>query len=139
MDNIDKTINKYIDNIDNDKQIMMYYQLGNIIKEKKLNIRTVALYLKEKYGIVIAFTDRNLNNMVKFSNYTKEDLTKLKKITWKNILVIMKHSDDLIDICLEYKPTKQQLEDYINHNKNLKKNDIIELDDTLEELMNLRK
>ena len=139
MDKIDNIIQKYIEDIDNEKQIMMYYQIGSYIKENNLNVKNVSLYLKDKYGIVIAFTDRNLNNMIKFSNYSKELLKKLKKITWKNILVIMKNNDELIDICLKYKPTKQQLEEYINHNKKLEKNDIIELDDTLEELINLRK
>lgn len=139
MDKIDYIIKKYIDKINNEKQIAMYYEIGSFIKQNKLNVKNIDLFLKDKYGIVIAFTDRNLNNMVKFSRYDKKQLEKLKKITWKNILLIMKNSDELIDICLEYKPTKQQLEEYINHHKKLKKNDIIELDDTLEELMNLRK
>ena len=79
MDKIDNIIQKYIEDIDNEKQIMMYYQIGSYIKENNLNVKNVSLYLKDTYGIVIAFTDRNLNNMIKFSNYPKESLKKLKK------------------------------------------------------------
>lgn len=139
MEHIQYLIETYLDNIDNQKQITMYYNIGLYIRTHKLNTKELELFLKDKYGIVIAFTERNLNNMVKFSNYNKTKLSKLVNITWKNILVIMKYSDDLIDICLEYKPTKYQLENYIKNNKQLQKNDIIELDDTLDELKKIRK
>lgn len=139
MDKIIDIINSYLFDIDNKKQIHMYYEIGYYIKENNIDVKKLALYIREKLGLTIAFTDRNLNNMVKFSNYNKALLNKLEQITWKNILVIMKHNDDLIDICIKYKPTKQELEDFINNHKKLKNNDIIEMDDTLEELINLRK
>lgn len=139
MDKIMDIINSYIFDIDNKKQINMYYEIGRYIKENNIDIKKLALYIRENLGLTIAFTDRNLNNMIKFSNYNKSLLNKLEQITWKNILVIMKHDESLIDLCIKYKPTKQELEDYINIHKKLKNNDIIEMDDTLEELINLRK
>ena len=96
--------------------------------------------LKEKYGVVIAFTERNFIHMIHFSQYDLDLLPKLENITWKNHLVILKENNlKLIVICLEYKPTKQELVQYIKNNKELKKHDTIELDDTLEELLNLQK
>lgn len=139
MDKIMDIINSYIFDIDNKKQINMYYEIGHYIKENNIDIKKLTLYIRENLGLTIAFTDRNLNNMIKFSNYNKSLLNKLEQITWKNILVIMKHDESLIDLCIKYKPTKQELEDYINIHKKLKNNDIIEMDDTLEELINLRK
>ena len=139
MDIVEKIIEKYLNNINNEKQIQMFYEIGNIIRSNNINVIELSLYLKKQYGVVIAFTDRNLNNMIKFSNYDKSLLNKLKQITWKNILLIMKNNQDLIDICIKYKPTKKELEDYINKDKKLKKNDIIELDDMLEELKNIRR
>ena len=133
---IENTLDK---EIDNSSIINMYYQMGLKIKEYKLDIKDVDYHLKQKYGIVIAFTERNLNNMIKFSNYDASLLPKLQKITWKNILVILKNNDELIDTCLSYNPTKQQLIDYIKKNKKLIFNKDIEIDDTLEELKKLKK
>ena len=139
MKEIKNIIDKYIYDINGEKQIQMFYEIGKYIITNKLNVKDVQLYLRSIYGLSIVFTDRNLNNMIKFSTYDINLLDKFKKITWKNILVIMKHDNSLIDICLECKPTKYELLDYINHNKKLQKNDIIEMDDMLEELKMLRK
>ena len=133
---IESTLSKTIDNA---SIIDMYYQIGIKIKEKKLNLKEVEYLLKQRYGIVIALTERNLNNMVKFSDYDISLLAKLKKITWKNILVIMKNEENLIEICLKYNPTKQQLVDYVKKGRNLIFNENIELDDTVEELRKLKK
>lgn len=133
---IESTLAKKIDNA---SIIDMYYQIGLILRNNRLKSKDTSFNLKQRYGIVIAFTERNLNNMIKFSSYDISYLPKLKKITWKNILVIMKNNDELIDICLEYNPTKQQLIDYIRKEKQLVKNESIEFDDTLEELIKLQK
>ena len=74
--------------------------------------------------------------MLEFTKY--QNIDKLKNITWKNILVILKHNDDLIDICLKYKPTKYELLDYIKNKTKLKEKKEIELDDMLEELLKLK-
>ncbi len=136
MDEIVKIIDSYLNDIDNSKQIDMFYEIGKKINDLKINKKDLELFIRGKYGLSIAFTDRNLSNMVKFSKYDKKLLNQFEQITWKNILVIMKYDISLIDICLKYKPTKYELLDYIN-NKKIKKNDIIEEDDTLIELKNM--
>lgn len=141
MYNVEKQIEAVLnENLTNQKLIGMYYQVGSLIKEyQPKQIKDLELYLKNKYGVVIAFTERNLINMIHFSNLNPNLLSKLKDITWKNILVIMKENDEsLIDLCLKYKPTKQELLNYLKNNKELKLNLQLELDDTLEELWKLQ-
>lgn len=140
MDEIYEIINKKLNStLDNSKLIEMYYEVGLVISSKNINTKQLALFLKNKYGVNVVFSQRNLNNMVKFSNYNPFLLDKLKLITWKNILVLMKEDNDLIDICIKYKPTKKELVEYIKTGKELKINKEIELDDTLEELLKLQK
>ena len=114
----------------NQALIRMYYEIGSMMADfDSKQIKKTEQMLKEKYGVVIHF-----------SQYDLDLLPKLENITWKNHLVILKENNlKLIDICLEYKPTKQELVQYIKNNKKLKKHDAIELDDTLEELLNLQK
>ncbi len=125
----------------NQALIRMYYEIGSMMADfDSKQIKKTEQMLKEKSGVVIAFTERNFIHMIHFSQYDLDLLPKLENITWKNHLVILKENDlKLIDICLEYKPTKQELVQYIKNNKELKKHDAIELDDTLEELLNLQK
>ena len=70
--------------------------------------------------------------------YDLPNVLKFEKITWKNILVIMKNQIDLIDLCIKYKPSKNELIDYIKNKKQLVLNKELELDDTLEELIKLK-
>lgn len=136
MNNIKKTIDKYLSStITNEKQIELFYKIGQYIKENNIEIKKLELYLKDNYGVVISFTERNLKNMLEFTKY--KDINKLKNITWKNILVIMKNNDNLIDICLKYKPTKYELLDYIKNGK-IKENKQIEQDDMLKELKKIK-
>ena len=137
MDEIKKLINKYLnEQLTNSKEIELFYQIGNIIKNNKINIKELELFLKNEYGVIIAFTERNLKNMVEFSNY--QNIDEFKKITWKNILIIMKHGSQYIKTCLKYKPNKYELLDYIRNGKKLNINDTIEIDDMLEELLKLK-
>lgn len=142
MNNIEKQIDAVLNKkITNESLIRMYYEIGNKIKNYTAKeLKELELKLKYKYGVVIAFTDRNFIHMIHFSNYSDKLLPKFEKITWKNILVIMKEKDDsLIDICLEYKPTKQELINYIKKKSVLKKNKELEMDDTLDELIRLQR
>lgn len=141
MYNVEKQIEAVLnEKLTNQKLIEMYYQIGSLIQQyQPKQIKELELYLKNKYGVVIAFTERNLINMIHFSNLNSDLLSKLKDITWKNILVILKENDkSLIDVCLKYKPTKQELLNYLKNNKDLKMNSELELDDTLEELWKLQ-
>lgn len=141
MYNVEKQIEAVLNQeLTNENLIEMYYQIGSLICEYHLKqIKELELYLKQKYGVVIAFTERNLLNMIHFSKMSPNLIPKLKQITWKNILVILKEKDEtLIDLCLKYKPTKQELLNYLKTKKTLKENSQIELDDTLEELLKLQ-
>ena len=142
MNNIEKQIDAVLNKkITNESLIRMYYEIGNTIKNyTSKELKELELKLKYKYGVVIAFTDRNFIHMIHFSNYSNKLLPEFEKITWKNILVIMKEKDDsLIDICLEYNPTKQELINYIKKESSLKKNMELEMDDTLDELIRLQR
>lgn len=137
MNKVKDLIDNYLnDRFTNSKQIELFYKIGKIIKENNIDLKKLELYLKEYYGVVISFTERNLKSMLEFTKY--QNIDKLKNITWKNILVILKHNDDLIDICLKYKPTKYELLDYIRNKTKLKEKKEIELDDMLEELLKLK-
>lgn len=138
MNKVDEIIQKaFQQELDNEKLIDMYYKIGKLIKKEKIDKKNLELFLKEKYGIVIAFTERNLNYMVLFSGITLKELDKYKLLPWKIIIVLLKRKD-LIDLCLLYRPTKQQLENFIKNNKPLVQNKCFELDDTLEELRELQ-
>lgn len=142
MDSIEMKIEAVLKKqLDNESLIEMYYEIGNLIRTyNSKQLKILVQSLKQKYGVVIAFTERNFVNMIHFSLYKIELLPALKKITWKNHLVILKQNDEsLIDLCLEYKPTKYELVQYIKNKKPLKKHQEIELDDTLEELLQLQK
>jgi hypothetical protein len=123
--------------LNNAMLIDMYYKIGKLINDKKIDKKLLEQFLKEKYGVVIAFTERNFKFMTIFSNIPETELDKYKLLPWKLIIVLLKRKD-LIDLCLEYHPTKYQLENYIKNNKKLEKNDYFELDDTLEELKKLQ-
>ncbi len=140
MNEIKIVIDKYLKKkIDNSTLIQMYYEVGCIIKDNDLNLTELELFLKHTYGLVIAFTKRNLLNMVKLSNQDTNTISKLKKITWKNCLVLLNGHLDLIDLVIEYNPTKQELLNYIKENKIFVKNEFLEHDDTLEEMIELSK
>lgn len=138
MNKVDEIIQKAFQHeLNNEKLIDMYYKIGKLIKKEQIDKKNLELFLKEKYGIVIAFTERNLNYMVLFSGITLKELDKYKLLPWKIIIILLKRKD-LIDLCLLYRPTKQQLENFIKNNKPLVQNKCFELDDTLEELRELQ-
>lgn len=138
MNKVDEIIQKTFQHeLNNEKLIDMYYKIGKLIKKEQIDKKNLELFLKEKYGIVIAFTERNLNYMVLFSGITLKELDKYKLLPWKIIIILLKRKD-LIDLCLLYRPTKQQLENFIKNNKPLVQNKCFELDDTLEELRELQ-
>ena len=97
----------------NQTLIRMYYEIGSMMADfDSKQIKKTEQMLKEKYGVVIAFTERNFIHMIHFSQYDLDLLPKLENITWKNHLVILKENNlKLIDICLEYKPTKPKNEE----------------------------
>lgn len=111
MENINQIIINYLNKSEIDF-INMFYDIGEYIVKENINIDEIELYLKNKYGIVIAFTKRNLKNMILLYNkYDKNNLSELKKYDWLKITQILKN---------------KKINNYVNNN-------------TLEELKKLKK
>lgn len=80
---IEKFLNK---EVTNETVICLFYDVGFMIKDyNNKQLIELELMLKSNYGIVIAFTKRNLKNMIKFYNEI-DDINKYKNISWINIL-----------------------------------------------------
>lgn len=126
--------------ITNNSFIEMYFNIGKILSDKNYKeFQLLELYLKNKYGIVIGFTKRNLNNMKHFYNFYKNiDLNYINNISWKtHLLIINKKDISLLNIVNNYRLNKSELEYYLNTNEIIKKN-IYEVDDMLIEFINLK-
>lgn len=142
MDSIIKQINELLNEEDYDKIsskiIEIYYNIGKYILNEHKNIYEIEDILREKYGLLIGFTRRNLNNMLKFyKTYSKYDINKLKKIPWNLHLIIMKQEEKekLINYCLNYNISKENLNKIIKNgfdikytSKNEIKNDTVTLE-----------
>ena len=132
---MDKIINEIdeIMNIKNDyfyiskKLVEIYYDIGKYLynnknKSYKIIYDTEQL-LRNKYGLLVGFSRRNLNNMLKFyETYSSYDIKKLREINWNNHLIIMKQNnkDELINYCLKYNIDKENLKKIIKSGFNLK-------------------
>jgi len=143
-----KLIEKYIDkvlkkDVSNSDLIKLYFNIGKILNDNpKLNVYLLEVYLKNKYGLMIGFTKRNFYNMERFYKQYNSFITldKLKQVSWKNHLVILKQSkkEELIDICIKYNLDKTQLERYIKKGiLPTNKNDIF-YDEMLDEFKKLK-
>lgn len=127
MDSIIKQINELLNEEDYDKIsskiIEIYYNIGKYILNEHKNIYEIEDILREKYGLLIGFTRRNLNNMLKFyKTYSKYDINKLKKIPWNLHLIIMKQEEKekLINYCLNYNISKENLNKIIKNGFDIK-------------------
>lgn len=103
--------------------IEIYYELGKYLYIKKSNIDKVENILRNKYGLLIGFTKRNLKNMYNFYKIYKDyDINKIKKINWDTHLLIMKkdNKDELINLCIKYNITKHNLEKIIKNGFDIK-------------------
>lgn len=138
MDKVNQIIMNTLNNkIDNASLINMYYEIGKQINTNNIKTKELEYFLKQKYGITILFTERNLNNMVKFSKLS--NINNYLELPWKLILILLKKDQDYTLFCKQYYPTKKQMVEYINNGKIPKKNETFELDDTLEEIIKLKK
>lgn len=122
--------------------IVVYFMIGKYLDKKNYNaVYQVEDILRKKYGLLIGFSRRNLNNIIKFySIYKNYDINIIKKISWNLHLIIMKqkNKDELLEYCLKYNLTKNDLNKiikkgfdtkYISHN--------VEKDIVTLEIMNL--
>lgn len=142
INKIDKIIkNKYDYKYIKEEIIIIYYMLGKYLKENKKSyklIYEVEEKLRKKYGLLIGFTRRNLNNMVKFYNlYQDKNINELKKISWDLHLIIMKqiNKEELISYCLKYNIDKNNLNKIIKNgfdkkyiSSDIKEDDIVTLE-----------
>lgn len=126
MEEIIKKIDCVIDNKYDYKYIkeeivLIYYLLGKYLYNNKKSynlIYEVEDILRKKYGLLIGFTRRNLNNMIKFYNlYQNKNIEELKKISWDLHLIIMKqkNKEELIDYCIKYNIDKKSLNKIIKN------------------------
>lgn len=131
MEEIIKKIDNIIDNKYDYKYIkeeivLIYYLLGKYLYDNKKSyhlVYEVEDILRKKYGLLIGFTRRNLNNMVKFYDlYQNNNINKLKKISWDLHLIIMKQNnkEELINYCLKYNIDKKILNKIIKNGFNEK-------------------
>ncbi|MBP3461013.1 MAG: hypothetical protein J6K21_01190 [Bacilli bacterium] len=108
------------------KLIELYYNIGEYIYKKNKNIYEIEDILRNNYGLLIGFTRRNLNNMLRFYKvYNNYDINKLKRIEWNLHLIIMKqeNKDELINYCLKYNINKDNLNKIIKNGFDIKYTD----------------
>lgn len=116
--------------------IEIYFELGRYLENNNLN--DVQNLLRERYGLLIGFSRRNLKNMQKFySLYKDKDINFLKKISWDNHLIIMKkdNKEELMNYCINYNIDRNNLKKIIRNGFDIKytssknlENDIVTLE-----------
>ena len=130
MNEIINIINKKLEKNLNYKKtsedlIEIYFVIGNYLEQSKLGYETIYKLeelLRNKYGLVIGFTKRNLLNMIKFyQTYNTYSLDDLKQVTWNKHLLILKQNNkkELLDYCIKYNISKKSLEKIIKNGFNI--------------------
>jgi len=104
-----------------DKVVQLFYEIGNILIENEVNYHTlfkVEDLLTNRYGKTISFSRKNLNTMILFSK-TYDALNKITKIDWNTHLFVLKrkNKEELLDIIIQNKLNKRELEYYLKYNK----------------------
>ena len=105
------------------KVIELYYNIGKILDENHYNYYQLAkldILIRQKYGLMISLSRKNLMKIIKFYQISKEiPLKKLQKIDWNSYLLLINKSnyEELIDIFIENKMNKRELEYYIKTGK----------------------
>ncbi len=105
------------------KVIELFYNIGKILDENHYNYYQLAkldILIRQKYGLMISLSRKNLMKIIKFYQISKEiPLKKLQKIDWNSYLLLINKSnyEELIDIFIENKMNKRELEYYIKTGK----------------------
>ncbi len=105
------------------KVIELFYNIGKILDENHYNYYQLAkldILIRQKYGLMISLSRKNLMKIIKFYQISKEiPLKKLQKIDWNSYLFLINKSnyEELIDIFIENKMNKRELEYYIKTGK----------------------
>ena len=149
MEQVYKEIDLILDNSNylyvSKKLIEVYYLIGKLLSNKNYNeVHKTEQILREKYGLTVGFSRRNILNMIKFyeiyQNYNIDDLV---NISWNKHLLIMKQNnhEEYIKLCNKYNISKNDLEKIIKKGfdeKYISKN-IIEDDAMTNEFISLKK
>lgn len=105
------------------KVIELFYNIGKILDENHYNYYQLAkldILIRQKYGLMISLSRKNLMKIIKFYQISKKiPLKKLQKIDWNSYLLLINKSnyEELIDIFIENKMNKRELEYYIKTGK----------------------
>ena len=105
------------------KVIELFYNIGKILDENHYNYYQLAkldILIRQKYGLMISLSRKNLMKIIKFYQISKEiPLKKLQKIDWNSYLLLINKSnyEELIDIFIKNKMNKRELEYYIKTGK----------------------
>lgn len=105
------------------KVIELFYNIGKILDENHYNYYQLAkldILIRQKYGLMISLSRKNLMKIIKFYQISKEiPLKKLQKIDWNSYLLLINKSnyEELIDIFIENKMNKREIEYYIKTGK----------------------
>lgn len=105
------------------KVIELFYNIGKILDENHYNYYQLAkldILIRQNYGLMISLSRKNLMKIIKFYQISKEiPLKKLQKIDWNSYLLLINKSnyEELIDIFIENKMNKRELEYYIKTGK----------------------
>lgn len=106
--------------------INLFYEIGKILKQNKANYYKIIMldsYLRKRYGLVISLSKKNLTKIQKFYDLCKDiDIKTLNKVDWNTYILILNKDNykELIDMYINEKLNKRELEYYIKTGKRLK-------------------
>lgn len=128
--------------------IDIYYMIGKYLSVNKTQFKYKNIYeleelLRNKYGLIIGFTRRNLMNMVTFyETYKDKNINELNKVSWNKHLLILKQNnkEELLNYCIEYNINKKELEKIIKKGFDIKNisNKYLEEDNMTLEIISLK-
>lgn len=143
-DKIIKEIDIFLKNeINNNNIINLYLKVGEILSTLSnityTNWFEIENDIRKQFGLMICFSRKNLNYMLKFYQYSLNTKENLYNIDWNTYLFILKHKDykDLMMITLKENLNKRELEYYIKNN-NIKRIPKQYIDPSFDELTKLQ-
>lgn len=144
IENINKHIDILLNNkISNQNIISLYIKIGEILsKIDKITYKNwfeIEDGIRKKYGLMICFSRKNLQKILKFYKYSLTTNLYLLNNDWNTYLYILRYKNynQLIKIAVNNKLNKREMEYYIK-NKEIKKIKQTYIDPSLEELQKLK-
>lgn len=150
MQNIIKKINKKINlclknSINNNIIINLYLDIGKILSQQDISYQNwfeIEDGIRKEFGLMVCFSRKNLNQMVKLYMYSIDSIEKkyiLTDIDWNTYLYIfrMKKWKEYILVALQNKLNRREMEYYVKTGK-IKKINQNYIDPSFEELQELQ-